>query len=65
MLAPRDRPARPFGDAVEDVRADALPLLGHPVLLNARFYELAERGDLAVPAFDSGPLRPPAPPDGR
>ena len=59
LLAPRDRPARPFDDAVEAARAEPLPLLGHPVLLNARYYGLAERGDWTAPAFDSGPLRPP------
>ena len=59
LLAPRERPARPFGDAVEAAAAEPLPLLGHPVLLNARYYGLAERADWTAPAFDSGPLRPP------
>ena len=59
LLAPREQAARPFGDAVDAAAAEPLPLLGHPVLLNARYYGLAERADWAAPAFDSGPLRPP------
>ena len=60
LLAPRPAPAeRPFEEAVEAAEAEPLPLLGHPVLLNARYYGLAERGDWTAPAFDSGPLRPP------
>ena len=60
LLAPRPAPvARPFEDAVEAAQAEPLPLLGHPVLLNARYYGLAEQTDWTAPAFDSGPLRPP------
>ena len=60
LLSPRPAPPeRSFEEAVEAAGAEPLPLLGHPVLLNARYYGLAERGDWTAPAFDSGPLRPP------
>ena len=51
--------ARTFDDAVDDAGAEALPLLGHPVLLHSDLYDAVRRRDWARASFDSGLLRPP------
>ena len=62
-----DRAAREQGEPpavvpLADRPLDALPLLGHPVLLHSDLYEAARRRDWTRRSFDSGILTPPASP---
>ena len=60
--AARERGEPPAVVPLADRPLDALPLLGHPVLLHSDLYEAARRRDWARRSFDSGLLAPPASP---